>query len=310
MGELSKRIGEQGEAITLNFLKNIGWEDASVAIDLPCLLSEKHKHKGKEGRQTHGIDVLFPYESPFFENILDHIVVSVKFSQNSYPLYPNSDFKSHFKDLSTAMECYDKSELQNEYSDGYDATIPETKGLLVWIHNKDEKESILDKISTARLDDNHDFNSIYVLDNNRLAFLNKSISFIQNKYNNHIFKFHYIDTGSNPSTINKRYDGDILPIQMLFSDIQLYKLEDKVSKQVTLAILLKDKFEEESLKRVFGLSLNISKNFTQIDIYFPDYDVIHNKDYVSKIKRQFKDKSFTKKINVLSYDGRFQNIGE
>ena len=208
------------------------------------------------------------------------------------------------------MECYDKSKLQNEYSEGYDATIPETKGLLVWIHNKDEKESVTDKISNARLDDYNNFNTIYVLDNNRLAFLNRSISFIQNKYNNHMFKFHYIDTGNNPSTLNKQYDGDILPIQMLFSDIQLYKLEDNTSKLVTLAILLKDNFEEESLKRIFGLSLTISKNFTQIDIYFPDYDEMHNKDSVSKIKRQFREKSFTTKINVLSYNDRFQNIGE
>ena len=114
MGELSKKIGEQGERIVLTFLKNIGWENTSVAIDLPCLINEEHKHNGTDGRTTHGIDGLFPYESPLFENILDHIVISVKFSKNSYPAYPNSDFKSHFKDLATAMECYDKSKLQNE----------------------------------------------------------------------------------------------------------------------------------------------------------------------------------------------------
>lgn len=308
MGELSKKIGEQGEKIVLNFLKNIGWGDASLAIDLPCLLSQKHKHDGTGGRQEHGIDCLFPYESPFFEDILDHIVVSVKFSKNNYPKYPNTDFKSHFKDLTTAMECYDKSELQNEYSEGYSGAVPETKGLLIWINNKDENESIVDRISSVRLESSN--NTIYVLDNNRMEFLNKSISFVKNKYANHNLMFHYIDTGNNPSTLNKKYDGDILPIQMMFSDIQLYKLEEKITKNVSLAIIIKDKFEEEYLKRIFGLAHNVSKNFTLIDIYFPDYDELLHKDFVSKAKRQFKEQSYTNKITVSSFSDRFQNIGE
>lgn len=310
MGELSKKIGEQGERIVLNFFKNIGWGDASLGIDLPCLLSQKHKHDGTNGRQIHGIDGIFPYQSPFFEDILDNIIISVKFSKDSYKTNPVNDFKNHFKDLVTAMECYDKSELQNEYNEGYTGTIPETKGLLVWINNKDENESIIDKVCNARLDDEYNYNTVYVLDNNRMQFLNKSISFVKNKYQNHNLKFHYIDTGNNPSTLNKQYDGDILPIQMLFSDIQLYKIEEKTSQIVSLVILVKDKFEEESLKRILGLAHDISKNFTLIDVYFPDYDDLINKDSVSKIKRQFKEQSYTNKISVASFNDRFQNIGE
>lgn len=209
------------------------------------------------------------------------------------------------------MECYDKSELQNEYNEGYMRRIPETKGLLIWINNKNENESIIDKICTARLDDfKYTYNTIYVLDNNRMEFLNKSISFVKNKYKNHNLKFHYIDTGNNPSTLNKQYDGDILPIQMMFSDIQLYKLEEIGSSKVSLVVILKDKFEEDSLKRIFGLAHDISKNFTLIDIYFPDYDNLLHKDSVSKVKRTFREQSYTNKINVSSFNERFQNIGE
>jgi len=310
MGELAKKIGEHGEKIVLNFFDLIGWENTSYGIDLPCVLNTKHKHSGTEARKEHGIDGLFNYETPLFDDVLEHIIISVKFSKNNYPKYPNSDFKSHFKDLSTALECYDKSDLQNEYSDGYDASSSKTRGLLIWIHNGDEKESIVDKITGAILDKNFEYDSIYVLDNDRMSFLYTSIKLLQRNYTNHILKFHYFDTGANPSTVSKQYEGDILPIQMLFSDIQLFKVEEDKTEKVTLVLVMKDRFEEGNLKRLIGLSHNLSKNFTAIDMYFPDYDELFNKNNVSKIKGHFKNKNFTKNITVFSYKDRFQNLGD
>ena len=310
MGELAKKIGEQGEKIVLNFFDLIGWENTSYGIDLPCVLNTKHKHDGTEERKEHGIDGLFNYETPLFDNVLEHIIISVKFSKNNYPQYPNTNFKSHFKDLATALECYDKSKLQNEYSEGYDASSSKTRGLLIWINNKDEKESVVDKISGAILDKNFEYDSIYVLDNDRMSFLYTSIKLVQRTYTNHTLKFHYFDTGENPSTVSKQYEGDILPIQMLFSDIQLFKVVEDKTEKVTLVFVLKDRFEEDNLKRIIGLSHNLTKNFTAIDIYFPDYDELFNKNNVSKIKGHFKNKSFTKKITVFSYKDRFQNLGD
>lgn len=311
MGELSGKIGKYGERVVLNFLNNVGWGDSSLNIDLPCLMSDNHKsEKAKNGRNTHGIDGIFPYESPLFDNIADHIVISIKFSEKNYKKNSNSDFKDHFKDLAYAMECYDKSELQNENNEAFTGMFPETKGLLIWIHNKDEEESVLDKISNVRLDDDFNFNSIYVLDNNRISFLNKCISFVRNTYNNHNIEFHYIDTGNNPSTINKQYDGDKLPIQMIFSDIQLFKVEEKLTQNSLLVMVIKDNFEKDYLKRIFGLAHTISKNFTHINIYFPDYDELAHKEDVTKTKREFRKQSFTNKITVSSFSERFQNIGE
>ena len=310
MGELAKKIGEQGEKIVLNFFDLIGWENTSYAIDLPCVFNNKHKHNGKEKRKEHGIDGLFHYETPLFDDLLEHIIISVKFSKNNYSQYPNSDFKSHFKDLATAIECYDKSNLKNEYNEEYGGLNTETKGLLIWIHNKDCNESIVDKIMKAQIDNTLSYNSIYILDNNRVSFIDTSIKLVKNKYTNHIIKFHYIDTGHNLSIIKRQYDGDILPIQMLFNDIQLFKLEEKHTQLVTLAMIVKDKFEKDSLEKIIGLSYNLSKNFTKVDIYFPDYDTLHNSNIVSDIKRKFKDKEFTKKIKIYSFENRFQNLGD
>jgi len=311
MGELSKKIGEQGEKIVKNFLEIIGWENSSHSITLPCSFDQKHKSEGTKKRVTHGLDGLFVYETPLFDNILEHIVISVKFSDKQYLKNENAKFKAHFKDLAHTVECYEKSSLQNEYSEGFNAKSNKTRGLLFWIHNKEQSESIVDKI-TSRIDDDLQFNTIYIVDNNRMSFIQNSILFIKNntKYNNHLFNFHYIDTGNNPSTLNKQYDGDILPIQMLFSDIQLFKLEEKNTEQVTFVMVMKDNFEEDNLKRLIGLAHNLSKNFTSIVIYFPNYDSLHNENIVAKIKNQFKNNNFTKKIKVYSFENRFQNLGD
>lgn len=310
MGELSKKIGEQGEKIVLNFLDNVGWYNTSYNIDIPCSLNEKHKRKeSKTQRVSHGVDGLFRYETPLFQDILEHVIISIKFSDKKYKTNPNNDFKSHFTDLATALECYEKSELQNEYSEGFNSSTNETKGLLIWIHNQDENDSVVDKI-TANIDNDLVYDSIYVLDNNRITFLHICVNLIKTKYIDYKYSFYYIDTGSNPSSLSKKYDGDFLPLQSIFSDIQIFKLEHNETKKITFVLVLKDEFEDDNLKRLIGLSHNLTKNLTaNIDIYFPNYDELHHKNNVSKIKGLFQNNNFTNKISVYSYTDRFQNIG-
>ncbi len=313
MGELSKKIGEHGEKIVLNFLAAIGWSNTSFGIDIPCELNDKHKKNTSEKPRTkHGVDGLFTYETPLFEDILDHIIISVKFSDKiSYKKNPNTDFKSYFKDLATALECYEKSEIQNEYSEGYSATRNSTKGLLVWIHNLDENESVVDKIS-AMPDKDSVYNTIFVLDNKRITFLHICNNLLKIKYQDYNKKFYHIDTGNNPSSLSKSYEGEILPIESIFSDIQIFKLEDKkIGEKVTLVLILNDNFNDNNLRRVIGLAHNLTRNLTaSIDIYFPDYDTLHHKNIVAKTKSQFQNNNFTDKINIFSYNNRFQNIGE
>jgi disulfide oxidoreductase YuzD len=212
--------------------------------------------------------------------------------------------------LATALECYEKSEIQNEYSEGYSATTNSTKGLLVWIHNLDENESVVDRIS-AIIDKDLVYNSIFVLDNKRITFLHICNNLLKTKYQDYNKKFYYIDTGNNPSSLSKNYEGEILPIESIFSDIQIFKLEDEKTEKVILALILNDNFDDNNLRRLIGLSHNLTRNLTaNVDIYFPDYDSLHHKNIVAKTKSQFQNNNFTDKVNVFSYNNRFQNIGE
>lgn len=57
MGELSKKIGEQGEKIARQFLEIIGWQDLSEGETLPCMEPKKHSRGNDSNRSTHGIDL-------------------------------------------------------------------------------------------------------------------------------------------------------------------------------------------------------------------------------------------------------------
>ena len=93
MGEFSKRIGELGEEIVVNFLDLIGWHQPSRNFDIPSIDPDKH------GKNTHGIDAYFHYQSPMISRTLENILISVKYSKDKYPNTPVEKFKSHYKDL-------------------------------------------------------------------------------------------------------------------------------------------------------------------------------------------------------------------
>ncbi len=75
MGEFSKRIGELGEDIVVNFLELIGWQQPIRNLDITSIDPEKH------GKNSHGIDAYFYYQSSVISRTLENILISVKYSK-------------------------------------------------------------------------------------------------------------------------------------------------------------------------------------------------------------------------------------
>ena len=106
MGEFSKRIGEIGEEIVVEFLALIGWQKPVRNFDIPSIDPERHEKK------TNGIDGYFHYKSPMIARTLENILISVKYSNDKYPNAPIEKFKEHYKDLAMAIESFKKSDLR------------------------------------------------------------------------------------------------------------------------------------------------------------------------------------------------------
>ncbi len=208
MGEFSKRIGDLGEEIVVNFLELIGWHQPIQNIQIPSTDPEKH------GQKTHGIDAYFHYQSPVISGTLENILISVKYSKDKYPNAPTGKFKRHYKDLGMAIESFKKLDLRsktiNSRSD-FEAVFD--RGVIFWLNNVDnDSQDILPKLFSleAPKDFNHD--GIFLVDNKKIEFFFTSIEFVKCKFPNKIVEFTYFNTGLNSDNTASK-NGTIMPVQ-------------------------------------------------------------------------------------------------
>ncbi|ATN05282.1 hypothetical protein CRN76_07625 [Chryseobacterium indologenes] len=299
MGEKSKFIGETGEKTVENFLKIIGWVNASKGSEFPCF--DKNNHN-KE--RTHGLDFYFNYVSPLVDGVLKKINISVKFTDKLYPSSPGEMFKKHFVDLVESMECFRFSEnyksITNSISEYYNTS--DNIGVLFWLSNKNSvNDEITSKLSSAILPKIYNYDTIYLVDNKKLEFIYSSISYAKNINSNFDLKFFYQDTGKNINPMMKKYYGDILPVEFINSSVLPMRLEDPISNSTKLVLTCIDSFNIDDLKKLISLAQELTKSWpSDIIIGFPDYNEInHSKDVV--IAKLAFESNFTKKLNVVSF---------
>ncbi|PPA83912.1 hypothetical protein C4A75_14435 [Brevibacillus laterosporus] len=302
-GEKAKSSGEYGEKIVGNLLEYMGWDNNDDGVTVPCVHTEKHSIEGKESKK-HGIDYVYQYKSSLRDFTRQDILISVK-CRASYPKKDETlkkTFKEFYEDLVHAAECYPASPT-------YSRKMSQTKkrfasGVIFWIDRdrEDGKEyvSITDKIASVRLQENNVLESLALIDNNRAQFLYESLSFVRNKYNKENVEFFYIDTGLNNSNLEKVYSGSVMPVEYICSDIlplSITKQDHKI-----LFLIVKDKFDKDYLKRIIGLSQDLTRNWAnEIIIAFPNYNEFEHKQLFSEAKMEFDDNKFTKNISVITY---------
>lgn len=302
-GEKAKKSGEYGEKIVGTLLELIGWNNSDDGVSVPCVHTEKHSIEGSDSKK-HGIDYVFQYKSSMRDYTRQDILMSVKCRAN----YPKKEvtvrkvFKEFYQDLVNAAECYPASQM-------YGRKMSQTKkryssGVIFWIdrdrEDGKEYESVIDMVEPVRLPENNVFESVALVDNNRAQFLYKSLLFVRSKYGKENVEFFYIDTGLNNSNLEKVFTGNILPVEYICSDILPLSIMDGEKKILFLTV--KDKFEKDYLKRIIGLSQDLTRNWaSEIVIGFPDYNEFEHKELSTEAKMEFDDNKFTKNISLINY---------
>lgn len=304
MGEKSKMIGEFGEKTVENFLKLIGWGEAPRNIEFFC-------HKEKHDKTTHGLDFFFPYKSPLVDFVLKKINISVKFTDKPYPNSPNSTFKDYFKDLASTIECFKSSpEYKQIIKPIKDYSKGEDIGVLFWLSNDPETYTdLIPKIANSILPADYNYDNIYIVDNKRIDFIYLSLKFAHSNFTDSDVSFFYPDTGKNINPTIKKNFGKILPVEYINSSILPLRIENKTTKQTTLALFTIDSFEIEDLKRLISLSQELSKSWSSnILLCFPDYNEIRHVGEVRTAKSIFEDSNLTHNILVKSYNDSFKSL--
>lgn len=302
MGEFSKRIGDIGEDIVVEFLALIGWHQPVRNFDIPSIDPEKH------GKQTHGIDAYINYKSPMISRTLENILISVKYSKDKYPNAPVEKFKDHYRDLGMAIESFKKSEMRvktiNNRSD-FETTFD--RGIIFWLNNvDDDSQDILQKLSKleAPKDFNHD--GIFLVDNKKIEFFFNAIEFAKRKYPNKEIQFTYFNTGLNSDNDTPK-NGTIMPVQYLASNILPIRVQTDTDKN-TLILCSRENFEEEELIKLIGLAKNITANYqSNTVITFPDYNRLQHEQLVDSVKLIVEESSFTNSLSVENFNSNFRN---
>jgi hypothetical protein len=306
MGERSRIIGEYGEKTVENFLKLVCWGDVPRNIEFECVRNQRHE------KQTHGLDFYFAYKSPLIDGMLKSISISVKFTSEPYPNSPNSIFKKHFEDLVYSMECFKYSIERKQIINGLKGynQIDET-GVLFWLSNSMETyNSLISKVSNVNLKDDYIFDSVYLVDNHRIDFIFHSISFARNYYSEQSeVLFYYPDTGKNIIPSEKHNCGKILPVEYINASIIPLRVEELLTKQVTLMLFTIDPFSKTDLTRLIALAQDLSKSWAgKITIAFPDYNELSHSHEVRIAKNAFENNLITHNLQVVSYKNDFKSL--
>ncbi len=302
MGEFSKRIGEIGEEIVVDFLSLIGWYQPVRNFDIPSIDPDKHE------KQSHGIDAYIHYKSPMISRTLENILISIKYSKDKYPNAPVAKFKDHYRDLGMAIESFKKSEIRaktiNNRSD-FETTFD--RGIIFWLNNiDDDSQDILQKLSKleAPKDFNHD--GIFLVDNKKIEFFFYAIEFVKRKYPNKSIEFTYFSTGLNSDNDTPK-NGSIMPVQYLASNILPMRVQTDPEKN-TLILCSRENFEEEELIKLIGLAKNITANYqSNTIIAFPDYNRLQHEQLVDSAKLIVEESSFTNSLSIENFNPNFRN---
>lgn len=303
-GEKSVLSGEAGQLITKKLLELCGWQ-ISEHIDFECLNGEKHKSKSSVGnRKQHSIDGIECYKSPLNHSIQKLVLISAKHHIDEYPNSSLSKLNSTTKELAQAIECAKESSTISEkyiFEDNEGRNI-EFDGLITFFSSSptEKHKSFSNNIGYELSIPKDNFNAIFFIDNKKATFLFSAIMEAKSQSDYRNISFIYPDTGTNQEPEKLSLAGNILPLELMCSDV--LPIIIKKGENYHVLIFCNDLFEDKYLKRIIWLVHRLCGFATSTTIYFPDFDRTKHENTVKTIKQAFSESNYIAKIDVKKWD--------
>lgn len=302
MGEYSKRIGQIGEDIVWDFLKRIGWTNIQTNFDIKSIDPKKH------GKNTHGIDGLFSYESPMIANTIENVLISSKFSSKRYPNNPVSSFKDYYTDIASAVESFRRSSLKQDINLAFDNIESSfQRGIVFWLTNhEDDSQNLAASLLSIVPSQKFVHDGIFLVDNRRVAFIYNTLNFADSTYTNSKIDFLYFLTGLNNDDICKR-NGAIFPIQYFSSSLLPLRIQNNQTNETTVLVSSIDRFDPAEILKILGVARSLGNN-SQVKtvICFPDYTKSEHEQYVKQASQIMNDVTFTNGLHVTNYNDKLR----
>lgn len=292
MGEASKTSGENGEKITEELLRLIGWSNLLKGVSVPCN-SKSHD------KTTHGNDFIFIYNNPLHESRTDIVFVSSKNTEQGYPKGEQGTrtvFKKHLSELDEIVSC---SKISNEVKQAVQTFQGRKQkkyiGLLVWSHgdrqtlNKDIKPALsriqVDLASNCPL---------YLVDMSRASFIKEALGHFRAMKQGKEYHFYYPKLGNVIANADERY-GDLLPIELVASD--LIPIRFMLGEKPSLCLYAKQSFSEDSMKKLCSLAFDFADGWVQdIFIGLESYHPAEDKQIKDAVLMAYQDRKANIKV--------------
>ena len=311
MGEWSKSIGEKGELISKFVFEEILNFNALIENEsINCVRGLKHKDSSaKSNKSTHGVDGLISYKNPLEDYTLDIGIISSKYIRDEYPKYPITLFKSHIKDLAQTLECFNNSKLKNNINQNFTGVNKtEVFGILVWLSNKSDLNfDLVSKVDNILIDPDLVFDKIILLDNSKVNFLYESIYRTRENFGTNNIDFVYHNSGLNFTSLQENSFGKIFPLNYLYSDIIVLRVEKE--NIISLQIFINNAFEEEQFSQI----LNFAKSFDHLNtvnktiLNYRNYDYLENEKSVKEKLVKFPKYQLDKNLELKKFPSDFRN---
>ncbi|WP_277373497.1 hypothetical protein [Pseudomonas sp. AA-38] len=280
MGESSKTSGENGEKITEELLKLIGWSNLIKGLSVPC------NNKTHARENTHGNDFVFIYNNPLHDNRTDVIYVSSKNAKNGYPKGEKgvkTEFKKHLSELDEIVSCSKISpEISHKLKTFQGRSQKKHIGLLVWLHGDRGSldRDIKPYLNNIQLDLSSNY-PLYLIDMSRASFIKEAISHFRGIKQGKEYHFYYPKLGNVIASADERY-GELLPIELIASD--LIPIRFMLGEKPSLCLYAKQSFSEDTLKKLCSLAFDFADGWVEdifigLESYHPADD-LQEKDSV------------------------------
>ncbi|MDS7933059.1 hypothetical protein RMB03_07900 [Acinetobacter sp. V91_7] len=305
-GELSKAIGERGEEISRNLLTLLGWEKTITNLSIDCIKSH-HINKNKNKKISHGEDELFIYNCPIIDTrtVVVHVSVKHTMEYNENLSERKKTLKKHILELAEIIECGKSTHQIKDCINEYQNCRPDIIhfGLLIYTENKKDSQNncLTHEIPTFNFE-NKIKDNIIVLDNYRIEFLYKVLTYMKNNFK--IFSFTVPDFGYNLLNSQKTQINH-LNINMMCSDVLPFRID--LGDRFEVVIFVNESFNILAFKRVISYAIGFSKEFSKkIKIGFPDFDKLLHLHEQQKVLNNLNNLGI--EIETFCFNDSFLNL--
>lgn len=302
-GELSRKIGEDGEKLARKFLKQIGWTAAVENQDIACVRPKDHEKK-EIGETTHGIDFIVAYDCPLVHSTRRNILISMKNSNVEETKGETSKVRDNLKDLDRALDCYRRSELRKMINESSDLSIIEDSGLLIKINrDRDESESFLKNSPNNKMRlDLSSGNELHFIENKRFDLVDLAYGWLKKERSIGKTHCYYPSTTSNYAADVAEIHGDTLPLHHLIAGPLIFRHTNDTTKE--MIIFSPSNFKPTIFERLVGLANGCSNGWAgKVTIVFPELGV-QDKNRANESLLGIRSTELAKSVRIESLDPR------